>query len=62
MFIIIIRDRQGHKTEIGLFSEQHAKALAEKWLQADPFSRAEIVRPGHEKRRLERMWGPQVRG
>jgi len=62
IYIVIIRNPQGHKTEIGTFSHQDATALAKKWLQADPFSRAQVVRPGHKARRLAWLYGPLARG
>jgi len=60
MYTIIIRNPQGHKTEIGTFTRPDAEALAKKWLQADPFSRAQVVRPGYEARRRTQAWGPLV--
>jgi len=60
MYIVIICNHQGYKTEIGPFSLEDATALAKKWLQADPFSRAQVVRPGHKARRLTWLYGPLV--
>lgn len=62
MYIIIIRDHLGHRTELGPFSEQRARKLAAKHLQANPFDRAQVVRPGYEARWLTRMYGPLIRG
>ena len=62
IYTIIIRNPQGHKTEIGTFTRPDAEALAKKWLEADPFSRAQVVRPGHKARRLAWLYGPLARG